>query len=124
MSYTPTILPRYEVEEVPNAVVNQRVIKYVKQRDEDGKLIKDENGKVLQERVEEVVNVAEHQPVYDVYFPQGHHIRVVGEQSLKDMNLDGEAKLIDMNTGEEVPEGFTSLKSLVASKTKQKRRAR
>lgn len=124
MAATPQIMPRYEVEKVENAVINHKVYRYVKTRDDDGKLIKDENGKVMQTREEKVVNVAEGKDVYDVYFPQGHHIRVIGDKALADLNLDGEPKLVDMNSGEEVPEGYSSLKSLVQSKTHQKRRAK
>lgn len=119
---TPQIMPRYEIEEVEGAKVMMRCFKYIKERDKDGNLIKDENGKVMQRREEEVVNIAEGHKVYNVYFPQGHHIQVVGEQALKDLNLDSEPKLIDMNSGEEVPDGYSSLKAMVTSRTKGKRR--
>lgn len=124
MANQTAIMPRYEIEEVPDAVVMQRVFRYVKERDENGKLIKDENGKVSQKRTDEVIDIAKGQPVYDVYFPQGHSLRVVGEQSLKELNLDGDPPMIDMNSGEDVPEGFNSLKALVASRTHTKRRAK
>jgi hypothetical protein len=118
------IMPRYEVEKVENAVVNMRVFRYIKERDDDGKLIKDENGKVLQKRTDAIENIAEGKEVYNVYFPQGHHIQVVGDDALKDLRLDGDPPMVDMNSGEDVPEGFNSLKALVASKTHSKRRAK
>lgn len=124
MAQTPQIMPRYEVEKVENAVVNRRVIEYIKEKDENGKFVKDESGKVMQKREERIVNIAEGEPVYDIWFPQGHQIRVVGDKALAELNLDGEPKLIDMNSGEEVPEGYSSVKSLVQSMTKHKRRAK
>lgn len=124
MSAQPAIMPRYEIEEVPEAVVNVKVFRYVPELDEEGKVIRDENGRIRKVRTDKVENIAEGQKVYNVYFPQGHFIQVVGEQSLKDLNLDGEPKLVDMNSGEEVPEGFNSLKALVASKTHSRRRAK
>lgn len=123
MSAQPAIMPRYEIEEVEGAVVNMRVFRYVPEIDEEtGKQIRDENGRIRKVRTEKVENIAEGKKVFNVYFPQGHFIQVVGEQSLKDLNLDGEPKLVDMNSGEEVPDGFGSLKSLVQSKTHSRRR--
>lgn len=124
MSGQPAIMPRYEIEEVEGAVVNMKVFRYVPELDEEEKPVRDENGRIRKVRTEKVENIAEGQKVYNVYFPQGHFIQVVGEQSLKDLNLDGEPKLVDMNSGEEVPEGFNSLKALVASKTHSRRRAK
>lgn len=121
---TALIKPRYEVEEVENPVVNMKVYRYVKERDEEGKLIKDESGRVMQKREEAIENIAEGQKVFDVYFPQGHHIQVVGEQALKDLRLDGDPPMVDMNSGEDVPEGYSSLKALVRSKTRSQRRAK
>jgi hypothetical protein len=121
MVATPAIMPRYEIEEVPDAVVMQRVYRYEPEKDDEGKIIRNEKGVARQVRKEEVVNIAEGKKVYNVYFPQGHSIQVVGEQSLKDLNLDGDPKLVDMNSGEEVPEGYSSIKALVASKTRSRR---
>jgi hypothetical protein len=120
----PAILPRFEIEEVPGAIVMQRVFRYVPELDEEEKPVRDDKGNIRKVRTEEVVDIAKGQKVYNVYFPQGHFIQVVGEQQLKDLNLDGEPKLIDMNSGEEVPEGYSSLKAMVLSKTRSGRRAK
>lgn len=118
------IAPKYEIEKVEKAVVNQKVIRYVKEKDANGKFVTDENGKVVQSRVETLEDVAKGKTVYDVYFAQGHHIQFVGDEALKEANLDGNAKLVDMDTGEDVPEAFMSLKQRSLSKTHAPRRAK
>jgi hypothetical protein len=121
MTAVANVLPRYQVVENPDAVVNMKVFRYVPELDEEGKPVRDEHGRIRKIRTEKIENIADGQKVYDVYFPQGHHIQVVGEKSLKDLNLDGDPVMVDMNTGEEVPEGFNDLKALVASKTRSRR---
>lgn len=112
------VLPRYEVEKV-DAVVTRTVYRYEKEKNEDGSYIKGPDGNVLQSRKEYKKEPKEGE-VFDVYFPQGHSLRVVGEKELKVLNLSGEPTQVDLDSGEDVPEGFSSLKSRVQSKTRSR----
>lgn len=62
---------------------------------------------------------------YDVYFPNGHSLRIVGgPEALEEAGLSASenAGLVDMNTGEEVDEmEEVDLRSVVARKTRPAR---
>ena len=63
--------------------------------------------------------------LYDVYFPRGHSVRV-SEDELKRMNLDGKARLIDLETGDEsaVPDmADFSPKAIVRNTTRERQRS-
>ena len=62
---------------------------------------------------------------YDVYFPNGHSLRVIGgPEAMEELGLSTSenAGLVDMNTGEEVDEmKELDLRSVVARKTRPAR---
>lgn len=62
---------------------------------------------------------------YMIYYPQGHSIRVAAddEDQLRRLGVLEPQPLVDMNSGEVVPQsGITSLKSLVTAKTRNRGR--
>ena len=56
---------------------------------------------------------------FDVYFPNGHSVRIRGEDELKRLGFAGAPNLVDMETGDEVPnQQAMSLKTHVERSTK------
>lgn len=97
----PNIMPKYQVEKIETPVIVGRQ-KWVQ-------------GKGFETERLEVTGG------YMVYFPQGHSIFVESDEKLAALNLDDEPRLVDLTTGEEVPEEFMSVKRLVETKTSRRR---
>lgn len=95
----------HEVEEMPDMVtVRTRIV-----------AVKDEKtGKHLKFEHEQF----ERKGGYMVYFPNGHSTFFESEEKLNEAGLSLEPKLVNLATGEEVPEEFLSIKSIVTSKTR------
>lgn len=99
--HEPNIMPKYQVEQIDTMVVVGRQ-KWVK------------GVGFSQERIEVTDG-------YMVYFPMGHSIFVATQEELKALNLDNEPRLVDLTTGEEVPEAYMTPKRIVETKTARKR---
>ncbi len=89
---------KYEVHEVPDDERTPRTIV---------KLIAPSEAKKLKKAGKRVVGflreeVKDDRPQYDVYFPSGHSIRVLGEQELLRLGFHVGAGLVDMETGDDV----------------------
>ncbi len=89
---------KYEVHEVPDeertprTVVKLMAPSEAKKRKKAGK----KNTGFVHEEIKD------DRPQYDVYFPSGHSIRVVGEAELLRLGFHIGAGLVDMETGEDV----------------------
>lgn len=69
---------------------------------------------------------ADERDQFDVFYPNGHSIRVVGAEGLHEIGLSSSerAGLVDMETGEEVDEQVeVSLRDVVSRKTRPPRRS-
>lgn len=99
--HVPKIMPRFQVEQIPGPVIIGRQ-KWVKGKGFETERIEAKDG-------------------FMVYFPAGHSIFVENEEQLKALNLDDEPKLVDLTTGEEVPEEYMSPKRIVETKTARRR---
>lgn len=58
-----------------------------------------------EEKSLQMERVTEKFDCYMVYFPQGHSIRVVGFEKLKELGYDKKPRMVDMNTGDIVDVG-------------------
>lgn len=96
----------HEVEETPDYERKVQVIR--SKRDKDGK----HQGFYKEEEVRT--------GGYMVYMPGSgtHSFHVDSLEKLHQLGLDLEPQLVDLSTGEVVPEDFLSVKSLVKGKTK------
>jgi len=89
---------KYEVYEVPeDERTPRRVVKLMapsdaKKRKKDGK----------RRSGFDSVEVPDKRPQYDVYFPSGHSLRVIGEDELLRLGFHVGAGLVDMETGEDI----------------------
>ncbi len=89
---------KYEVHEVPDddrtprTIVKLMAPSEAKKRKKAGK----KNSGFIQEEVKD------DRPQYDVYFPSGHSLRVIGEQELLRLGFQVGAGLVDMETGEDI----------------------
>jgi hypothetical protein len=107
MQITRKVRPAFTIkrrENVTRTVVNMR---YVKAKGET-------KGKFVCEEVTEKLP-----EVFDVYFPQGHSIRVDSRERLAALGLVDNPDLIDMNTGEVIAKSETlDLEHFVARNTR------
>lgn len=66
----------------------------------------------------DVEEVKDDRPQYDVYFPNGNSIRIVGDDELHRLGFHVGAGLVDMETGEDIDDmPQRSLKELAERKT-------
>lgn len=120
MNETRNIQPEFEAVLVEGTFKRTvMVIQETKKMVSDGK--GGEKPRITREMVPE-----EHEYVnaYDVYFPQGHSIRIPSddEEQLRRVGVLRRPKLIDMETGEAVAEGAAmSPRQIVAAKTRNTR---
>lgn len=91
---------KYEVHEVPEDERTLRIIVKLMAPSEAKKLKK--AGKKAAGFSQE--EVKDDRPQYDVFFPSGHSIRVIGEQELLRLGFHVGAGLVDMETGDDVTE--------------------
>ena len=91
---------KYEVHEVPDDERTPRRVVKLMAPSEIKKRKK--AGKRASGFVTEVVK--DDRPQFDVYFPSGHSIRVIGEQELLRLGFNVGAGLVDMDTGDDVGE--------------------
>jgi len=89
---------KYEVHEVPDEERTPRTIVKLMAPSDAKKLKK--AGKKTGGFVQE--DVKDNRPQYDVYFPSGHSIRVIGEAELLRLGFQVGAGLVDMETGDDV----------------------
>lgn len=89
---------KYEVHEVSDDERTPRIIVKLMAPSEAKKLKKagKKTGGFIQ------TEVKDDRPQYDVYFPSGHSIRVLGEQELLRLGFHVGAGLVDMETGDDV----------------------
>lgn len=97
----------HEIEEVPDLEVERTRITPVKD-EKTGKHLRFDH------------SVIKIKGGFMAYFPNGHSTFFESEAKLREAGLELEPKLVNLATGEEVPEDFLSIKSLVASKTRSR----
>jgi len=109
---------KYEVHEVPDDEKTvRRVVKLM--APSEAKKLKRKGKKHTGFGYEDV---KDDRPQYDVYFPSGNSIRVVGEAELLRLGFSVGAGLVDMETGEDVEEREpVSLREQVERNTQQTR---
>ncbi len=109
---------RYEVHEVEEEEKSvRRVVKLL--APSEAKKLKKKGKKHTGFGYDEV---KDDRPQYDVYFPSGHSIRVIGEAELLRLGFSVGAGLVDMETGEDVEEREpVSLREQVARVTQGQR---
>lgn len=89
---------KYEVHEVPEDEKSiRRVVKLM--APSDAKKLKKKGKKHTGFGYEEV---KDDRPQYDVYFPSGHSLRIIGEAELLRLGFHVGAGLVDMETGEDI----------------------
>ena len=82
------IKPKFEVHEVPEDDKTERTVNtYVKGKDGKAGMFK-------------AKSVKDDRPQYDVYFPNGHSIRLFGDEELEARGFSNPSPLIDMDTGD------------------------
>lgn len=111
----PQFRRRFEVYPVPDEERTSRVVtQLVVQSKRKNKRDAFETKEVKDEREQ-----------FDVYFPNGSSIRIIGRDELERLGLHEGAGLVDMETGEDVPENFEpmTLRELVARNTQLPRGA-
>lgn len=112
--YAPLLKPQFHVKPVAKADKTKRHIR---------KIVKMSKRKDMEaENPWEDEFKDDDRPQFDVYFPAGHHIRVIGEKTLKRLGLHITPGIIDMNSGEIVPQAeMVNLEEEVARVTQRPR---
>lgn len=113
---TERIRPQFEVHEVPQEQRSKRTVavpKFTTKPSKDGKSVKRQVGFEYKE-------LDDDRPQFDVYFPHGHSIRVIGKTEMVRLGFANKPGLVDMETGEIVPQHDISLRDYVERSTRQR----
>ena len=106
----PDIKPRYEVHAVPEDERTPRTVTAHQGKEGSGGIF-------------ESTEVPDDRPQYDVYFPHGHSIRIIGDEELAAQGFVDPSVLVDMESGDVVGRmADNSLKTHSQRKTKNKKR--
>ena len=99
----PQLMPRFEVHPVDEELTRTILTPNKETGGFDKKVVKEER------------------KCFDVFFPNGHSMRVRGEDELRRLGFDTSPALVDMETGDIAPQAATSLKTHVERTTKLSR---
>lgn len=94
------VQPRFEVYPVEKEGLTRKICKPMK----DGGFTYEE--------------VPETRECFDVYFPGGHSVRIHGREELARLGYTKAPDLVDMDTGDVIARGQTSLKEMAQRTTK------